>query len=247
MLRMQPLRLGYALFSDKNPLMRIVAPLAEKARAERKPMSADNPFLSLQDQFSSLMTAWLQAWGDLRDKTAEAIFHAIYGSPWVQCWLGVTPHNGRPRPKPGTTPDQEAALVAEAAELCMTMAEGGSLEAVVRAGLYILGGQCGIDARTFEVLRRILQAHPDITLAHFKEVVRDQWARLVIDEKAALQSLPRLLPADANARRAMFDDLRKISTATGELEGEAKHRLDEVKDLFKIEACDRPFSQARTA
>ena len=47
-----------------------------------------------------------------------------------------------------------------------------------------------------------------ITLAHFKAVVREQWARLVIDEKAALQALPRLLPADADARRALFDEIQ---------------------------------------
>ena len=94
------------------------------------------------------------------------------------------------------------------------MAEGGPLEATVRAGLYIAGGQHAIDARTFEVLRRTLKAHPDITLAHFKAVVRDQWARLVIDEKAALQALPRLLPADAAARRALFDAIQEIAICT---------------------------------
>jgi hypothetical protein len=234
MLQMQPLRLGYALFSDKNPLMKGVAALAEKARAERKPMAPDNPFLRIQEQVSDLMTRALQACGDLRDKTAEAIFHAIYGSPWVQGLLGVTPHDGRPRPKPGTSPDHEAALVAKIEELRQTMAEGGPLEATVRAGLYIVGGQHTIDARTFEVLRRTLKAHPEITLAHFKEVVREQWARLVIDDQAALQALPRLLPADADTRRAMFEEIRTISLATGELEGEAKRRLDEMEVLFEV-------------
>src|SRR5271166_637123 len=222
MQRMQPLRLGYALFSDKNPLMRGVAPLAEKALAERKPADPDNPFLRIQEQVSDMMTASLQALGSLGGKTAEATFHAVYGSPWVQGWLGMTPHNGRPRPKPGTSPDQEAALVAKAEELRTTMAEGGPLEAMVRAGLYIAGAQHAIDARTFEVLRRTLKAHPEITLAHFKAVVYEQWGRLVIDDRAALQALPRLLPVGADARRALFDDIRRIITATGEPEGEGK-------------------------
>ena len=88
LLALQPLRLSYALFSDKNPLMRSVAPLAEKARAERKPAEPNNPFLRMQEQVSRMMTAWLQAWGDLRDQTAEAIFHAVYGSPWIQGLAG---------------------------------------------------------------------------------------------------------------------------------------------------------------
>jgi hypothetical protein len=233
MLALQPLRLGYALLSDKNPLMRAVAPLAEKVRAGRKPAAADNPFVRIQQQVSDLMTAWLQAVGDLRDKAAEAVFHAVYGSPWVQGLLGVTASNGRPRPKPGTSPDQEAALAAKIEEFRTTMAEGGPLEATVRAGLYIVEGQRAIDARTFEVLRHAHKAHPEITLARFKAVVLEQWSRLVIDEKAALQALPRLLPADADERRALFDQIRTISTAAGELEGEARRRLDEMRVLFE--------------
>jgi hypothetical protein len=237
--RMQPLRLRYALFSDRNPLMRGVAPLAEKARAGRKPADPNNPYLKIQEQVSDMMTASLQAIGSLYGKAAEATFHAVYGSPWVQGWLGVIPHDGRVRPKPGDSPDQEAALVATAEKLRATMAEGGPLEAMVRAGLYIVAGQHAIDARTFEVLRRTLMAHPEITLDHFKAVVREQWARLVTDEKAAMQALPRLLPADAAARRALFDEIQAITTATGELEGEARRRLDEVKVLFEREASAR--------
>jgi hypothetical protein len=216
--------------------MRAVAPLAEQARAERKPAAADNPFLKMQEQVSEMVTAWLQAVGDLRDKTAEALFHTIYGKPWTQGLLGV-PRNGRPRPKPGTSPDHDMALAAKIEELRATMAEGGPLEAMVRAGLYIVGGQHAIDACTFEVLRQTLKAHPDITLARFKAVVHEQWARLVVDEKAALQALPRLLPADADARCALFDEIRRISTATGELEGEGKRRLEEMKALFETGAC----------
>jgi hypothetical protein len=150
----------------------------------------------------------------------------------------VTPHNGRPRPKPGTSPDEEAALLAKAEELRATMADGGPLEAVVRAGLYVAEAQHAIDAHTFEVLRRILKAHPDISLAHFKAVVREQWARLVVDEKAALRALPQLLPADAAARRALCDEIRETCAAIGEPEGETKRRLDEMKNLFERGACE---------
>ena len=215
-----------------------VAPLAERARAEREPADPDNPLLKIQEQVSDMMTASLQALGNLCGKTAEEIFHAVYGSPWVQGLLGVTRDNGRPRPKPGISPDQEAVLAAKIEEVRATMTVGGPLEAGVRALLYIIEGQHSIDARTFEVLRRTLQAYPDISLVHFKAVVRDQWAMLVIDEKAALRTLPRLLPADFDERRALTDKLTAICTAAGELEGEAKRRLEEMKNLFERGACD---------
>jgi hypothetical protein len=73
-------------------------------------------------------------------------------------------------------------------------------------------------------------------LAHFKAVVREQWAMLTIDERAALEALPKLLPADPAKRRAMFEKIREIRTAAGELEGEAKRRFEEVRRLFNLEA-----------
>src|SRR5215475_4279679 len=102
-----------------------------------------------------------------------------------------------------------------------TMDQGGPLEAVVRALVYIAKGQKSVDARSFEVLRRTLEEHPDVSMARYKAVVREQWAMLTINEAAALKALPKLLPSDPVRRRAMFEKIRAIRTAAGELEGEA--------------------------
>jgi hypothetical protein len=231
-----PLRLQYAMFSDKNPMMRFVPQLADKARAERKLPVPDNPYLKMQEQVSNAVTESLEAYGRIRDQTQEAIFHSIYGSPWLQAWLGTPPKGTRPRPKPGVSPGQQAALAERIEHLRATMDQGGPLEAVVRALVYIAKGQKSVDARSFEVLRRILKEHPEITLAQYKAVVREQWAMLTIDEAAALRALPNLLPAHSAQRRAMFEGIRNIRMAAGELEGEAKRRLEEIRRLFDIEA-----------
>src|SRR5262249_5441678 len=139
-LAMQPLRIKYAMFSDKNPMMQVVPRLAEKANAERKTPDADNPFVKMQEQVSSIVTGWLETLGQFRDQTQEAIFHAVYGSPLLQTWLGVMP-NDRPRPKPGTSPEHQAALAARIEELRHSMDRGGPLEAAVRALVYIAKGQ----------------------------------------------------------------------------------------------------------
>ena len=47
-IELNPLRLGYSLPSDRNPMMRGVAPAANYVRAERNPASTDNPFLAMQ-------------------------------------------------------------------------------------------------------------------------------------------------------------------------------------------------------
>ena len=142
--------------------MRMVAPLAEEARAERKAPDADNPFLTMQEQVSEMVTAWLETLGQVRDQAVEAMFHAVYGSPWLQAWLGVTPGNGRPRPKPGTSPDQKAALAAKIEEGRATMDQGGDTRSRSAGPGLHRQGQRSIDARSFEVLRRISKAYPKL-------------------------------------------------------------------------------------
>ncbi len=241
-LAMHPLRLGYAAFSDQNPLMRLVATAARKARADRRPAHEDNVFLKTQEKISASMTKWLQFSGRLRDRTQEAIFHAIYGSPLVQTAVGVTRQTGTLRTKPGDLPFFRATLAAKIEELRSSMREGGSLEATVRALVYIAMGQEAVDARSFETLRRIMEAYPEVTLAHYKKTVRDQWGMLMIDEKAALESLPALLPPGAKQRRELLQKIKAIRTAAGPLEGEAQRRLDQIQEVFQFV---RPGSRPR--
>jgi hypothetical protein len=236
MLAMAPLRLKYALCSDNNPPMGVVAPLADEARANRKALDATNPFLAVQEHVAEMATTWLTTLGQIRDQMVEAMFHTVYGSPWLQAWLGVTPGNGRPRPKPGTSPDQKAALAATIEELRATMDCGGDLEAAVRALIYIAEGQRGVDARCFEILRRISKAYPNVTFDLYKAVVREEWAKLVLDQEAALEALPRLLPADAAARSDMVEKIRSIAVAAGDLDPEANRRLCEIEALFNAKA-----------
>src|SRR6266852_1860280 len=47
--QLHPLRLQYELFSNANPMMAPVAAIAEQARANRRPVAADNPFLAMQE------------------------------------------------------------------------------------------------------------------------------------------------------------------------------------------------------
>ncbi len=42
--------------------------------------------------------------------------------------------------------------------------------------------------------------------------MREQWAILAVDERAAIEALPQLLPMDATARRA-FSDLVQATVA----------------------------------
>lgn len=99
----------------------------------------------------------------------------------------------------------------------MKHAEHYGETAAVRAHVYITMGQKSMGARSFDVLRRILKEQPEIPLARYKDIVCRQWAMLIADQPAPLKALPRLLPADADERRELFDAMRVVTTAAEEL------------------------------
>jgi pimeloyl-ACP methyl ester carboxylesterase len=231
-LELNPLRLGYSLFSDKTPMMRSVAPLANYVRAERVPSSADNPFIGMQQQFSKAMVDALDLFRDLRDEHVERSFHAVYGSPLVQTACGMSYNDGPPRPRPGLLPSVLAAAEAEKRRLKGRIAEGNVVDVAARVLVYIGQAQHRIDKSTFDALRKLLLAHPEVSQAEFKAAVREQWAILAIDERAAIEALPKLLPTDATARRALSDLLEATVAATSKLDAEGQRRLSKVRQLL---------------
>jgi hypothetical protein len=62
--------------------------------------------------------------------------------------------------------------------------------------------------------------------------VREQWAILAVDERAAIKALPQLLPADPTARRDFADFVQAKLAATAKLNPEAQRRLNEVLRLL---------------
>ena len=235
-LQLNPLRLSYSLLSDMNPMMHAVAPLAEKARAERTVAADDNPFVAMQEQFSQAMIDALDLYRDARDQLTEQMFHAVYGSPVVQAACGISRNDGPPRPRPGLSPSSRAAVDAEVARLKERIAEGSALEAAARALVYIAKAERRVEERTFDALRKLLLAHPEVSPADFKTALREQWAILTIDERAAIETLPQLLPPDAAERRSLLENVRAIVTAAGNLGADGRRRLSEIEALFKTSA-----------
>jgi len=231
-LELNPLRLGYSLLSDKNPIMRAVAPLADHVRAERSPASADNPFIAIQKQYSKAMVQALNVFRDVRDEYIERSFHTVYGSPLVQAACGISQNDGPARPRPGMSPSVLAAAEVEKRRLKGRVAEGKALDAAARVLVYVGKAQHRIEKSTFEALRKLLLAHPEVSESEFKAAVREQWAILAVDEGAAIEALPRLLPSDAEARRAFVNLVEATLPKIGKLNVEGQRRLSKVLQLL---------------
>ena len=238
MRRLHPLRLQYELFSDENPLMAAVQTMADRAREDRKPVGADNPFVALQKTVSEQIVANLDAWRDMTETFAERMFLAVYGSPVVQAAVGIDPADTRPLRKAGKTPLHQELVQTRIAELKSRIAAGGLRECLARAMLYVGMARGGADERGLAAIRRLRAVQDDKprpTLAEFKTLIREQYFMLLIDQEATLAAIPDLLPSGKDVRRKAFAALRQVLRARGELAGEAADRLQRIARLFGVE------------
>src|ERR687897_888233 len=234
-----PLRLQYELFSDANPFMAPVKAMAERAREDRQPASADNPFLALQETISSQIVAGLDAWRDMAEAASERMFLSIYGSPALQAALGIYPTDERPLRKAGTSALHRELLQSRISELKSRIATGGLRECLVRGLLYVGMARGRADERGLAALRglrTIEDDKPRLTLSEFKALVREQYYMLLIDQEATLATIPDLLPRDRGVRRKAFAALGRVLRAAGEVTGEAAQRRERIAGLFGVEA-----------
>ena len=243
--KLHPIRLQYELFSDANPFMQPLAKLAEEVRTERRAASPDNPFVAFQEQASRMIVTMLEAYGDLRDHTQEALFHTIYGSPFVQALLDLNATDESPRRRPGLEPEERAYVEQKIAELKARIPEGGWREAGIRSILYIGLADAFADERGFAVIRRLRAEREDsLPLAEFKQKLREQFFMLLLDEERAVRALPAMLPEDREQREQVFAMVQEIALAPGEPSEERRRRLARVAGLFGIEAV-KPVAASR--
>lgn len=233
--RLHPMRLQYEMVSDANPFVAMLSPMAGWVHEHRKPVSADNPFLALQESFSRQVVAALDAFRDLRDGLSEATFLTVYGSPAVQAWFGIDPSLDQRLRKAGKSALHRELVQRRIAELKARIPVGGLREAVIRALIYVGLPRAAVDERGFEAVRRVRQAHEDmpaLPLSEFKALVREQYFMLLIDPEAAIAALPSLLPEDMETRGKALAVIRQVLAAPGGLSRVAEARMQQIARMF---------------
>jgi pimeloyl-ACP methyl ester carboxylesterase len=245
--QMHPLRVQYEMLSNANPFMAPIAGLAEEVRKNRRSVAPDNPFIAAQENVSKQIVGALDGWRDFIETVAERTFLTVYGSPALQAAVGIDPADTRSLRKPAKNKLYQELIQKRIAELKSQIPLGGLREAVIRALIYVNLGRGSVDERGFETVRRLRNRYGDMPLSEFKTLVRDQFAMLLIDEKAALAALPSLLPTDAAIRSEGFNAIQQVMTACGETSAEDEKRLSEIGRLFGIgeDGAAIPFPQNR--
>lgn len=235
-----PLRMRYTMFSSKNPLLNQIPALAEKVRAERRPVGKDNVFLQMQEAWSKQIVTALDNYREVRDQATENIFLSVYGSPLLQALVGLNTDGGKPR-RIGRDIAREAAVSANRAAMALRTKEGGVTEGIIRGLLYIFRSpeMSAADERAFAAIRQLhLRTSDDkvMNVTLLKKILREQYLMLQVNEEAALNDLPLLLPEAPEARQQALGIVRQVAGATGTLTGEAAARLERVAAIFGPQA-----------
>ena len=211
--------------------MSAVKSLAEKASEDRKPVSADNPFLAFQEQVSKQIVHALDSWRNSQEALSEAIFLAVYGSPAVQAAVGIDPQSVPSRRREMSARHREM-LQARIAELKSRIergrpsGSGGSRPALCRVGAGD-GGRAQPRGTASGSVATTVDAR--LTLPEFKMLVREQFFMLLLDREGALAAIPKAVAREFQIeRRAAFAAIREVLSASAEISGEAASRLQQI-------------------
>ncbi|HUC17427.1 MAG TPA: hypothetical protein VMA37_07055 [Acetobacteraceae bacterium] len=167
--------------------------------------------------------------------TMEATFLNLYGAPLLQAMVGFGPQETAPRRRIARDLALEATEARRRAELEQRFERGGTLEAAIRALIYIRLPEGTVDERGFSVLRAIRAARPAEkrrSVSELKTLFRDQYLLLRLDEARAVAAIPKLLAESGEERGAWLDALRRVLAAPGVLSEAAQKRLREIERLF---------------
>ena len=232
---LQPMRLRFEIFSDKNPFMSPVGLWANFIRVNRQAVSSENPFLLTEQAASDWIVKWLDAFTDARDAMVEGIFMATYGSPLLQALVGLRADGAQTRRHIERELAREAAIERARAELERRIEQASPIEAALRALIYVRHPQRSFDERSFKMLKEINSELPEterISLARFKEMMKEQFLILLQEPERAVAAIPMLLPAGRGERNSLLGVIRQVANSDGALAPESKRRLARVETLF---------------
>ena len=234
---LHPSRMRFAAFSDRNPAMAPVKALADQVRAERKPVAADNPLLTLEKVASTWIATCWESYRLARDAMTEAAFLGTYGSPMLQAMVGLGVPAAHTQRRIERDLAREASAARLQADLDKRFEVGGLAEAVIRSIMHVRLPERTVDERGFTVLqaiRRLQPANRRRSQAEIKAMFREQYMLLRRDEERAVRAIPRLLPDDAEQRAAGWAAVQDVLGASGALPAEGRRRLLRIEELFAV-------------
>jgi pimeloyl-ACP methyl ester carboxylesterase len=238
--KMHPNRVRFAIFSDENPAMGMVAETANRIRSQRKDAGEDNMFSAAERTMAASISATLTAIGAARDAMTEQVFHLTYGSPFLQALVGIDSSGAEHERRPEREALREQAKAKKREELEASFEIGGVIEAALRSLAYIRMGEGSVDERGYAMVKQLHEAQPTSrlrTLEELKAIVRDQYLLLRLDEERAVAAIPKLLPRDRDECDRTLRAIQRIASSRGNPSDEGKKRMAKIEKLFGTKAA----------
>jgi pimeloyl-ACP methyl ester carboxylesterase len=239
-----PARFERWAFSDLNPWMWWVKPMAEWVRANRQPVAADNPFVQAEKKVSGQIEEALDRYRDVRDDFSERLFKALYESPWLAAAVGIEPGTRSRRGARSATWEREELKRLKRKDVESWIESGTLADAWARLVLYVRPRGKAVDERPFNMVRRLIEeTKPEHmpSIAVLKAAIKRQAFVLALDEERALAALPKLAP-DRELRRRGYEAARKALGARGEL---APDQVERLRRVAAVLGLDQPVQELK--
>ena len=192
--QLHPLRISRYGLSDLNPWMAPLKQAARGVKAQRQPVSPDNPFLAMETLVSDAISRGLNLYRDFRDGILESWFFAVFDNPWVRAMSPdgylesrATPTECRP-------------------QWLDRIDKGGFPEAVVRIMVLLAGDDCVTCRQNLTAYKSLADQDDRLKALEggaLREMIWRQSCIVTCDRGGARSSLTRMLPDKADRKKAL--------------------------------------------
>jgi len=203
---LHPLRFQRWALSDQNPWLWWLKPCADAVRGQRQTTSPNQTFRRAEQMVSSLVSASLDFYRDMRDAISEAFFFHTYGNLFLLHKADQLESGESGLPK--VQDQRQLPFVREALD---SMAEGGYPEALARVGGLLSRDSQAIPLSRFELKEELIAEYqellPDLPRDQMRRIRGEQDIIIRYEPEKALASLPQLLhnPADRDRLLKLLD------------------------------------------
>jgi hypothetical protein len=237
MKQLHPLRVSKYVFADRmNPFMAIFKTMSPVVKRNRKPVSPDNPLLAFEKKVSEAIVAVLGAYQDTRDHFDEALFFAVYESPWMKL---LYPEKQRERKsfkeQEKETRKEEVEIQEGRQQSYGAMEKGGYEEGLIRMVVALEDSDHTIDRDALYRDERLLESSvgfKKLDKNGFMHLAQEQARILETDEENALKSLPNLIPTPER-RKAALAIAKKIISSEATMSDRQKAVLSRISKALK--------------
>ncbi|MGF1500508.1 MAG: alpha/beta fold hydrolase [Paracoccaceae bacterium] len=232
---LHPARVSRAAFSSSNPAMAMVPKLAQQIAGTRPPIDPANPFVQAERLWADMVEQSWDLFRDLRSLAYEATFYGLYSGPWMQ-WYG------RPKATQRTRKDKaELMALPEVQTALLSVEQGGFPEAVIRMLILLADSRGNVRRDRLERSAGVLSG--DEPFASIGPVGRAQIIKVQnivahFDRDRAIETLPTLLPDQADRQRAV-ETVEYIAGAVAEMEPRTIQTLDRIRATLELAPLDK--------